>query len=146
VWIAPSSIFPDFNTRARFSLWGPGEREIELSGDPFLEQVEMLGQHDAGLHNVEIVQYLGIGFGQARRQEVRLLLIVTFEADAIPGPDHLFEQCGHVIGCQDLTLGEFATCLETIVADAPLALPINHIVRLPLIRDRRHGNRSWNVV
>jgi len=41
---------------------------------------------------------------------------------------HRFEQCGRVIGCQDLALGEFAACLETIVADSPLALPINHIV------------------
>jgi hypothetical protein len=61
-------------------------------------------------------------------------LIVTFEADTIAWPDHRFEQCGRVIGCQDLTLGEFAACLETIVADSPLALPINHIVQLPLIR------------
>ena len=93
----------------------------------------MLGQHDARLHHVEIVQHLGIGFGQAGREEVRLLLIVTFEADTIPGPDHRFEQGGHVIGCYDLTLGEFAARLEAIVADSPFALPVNHIVQLQLI-------------
>lgn len=126
---------------------GSGEREIEFFGDTFLEQVEMLGQHDAGLHNVKIVQHLGIGFGQASRQEVRLLLIVTFEADAIPGPDYRFEQFGHIVGCNDLTLGEFAARLKTIVADSALALPIDHIVQLPLVGDRRDGNgRSWTVV
>ena len=106
----------------------------------------MLGQHDTRLDNVKIVQCLRIGFGQAGRQEVRLLLIVTFEADTIPRPDHRFEQCGRVIGCYDLTLGELAAGLETIVANSALALPINHIVELPLVGDRRHGNgRSWTI-
>ena len=57
----------------------------------------MLGQHDAGLHNVQIVQNLRIGFGQASRQEVRLLLIVTFEADTIAGPYHRLEQFRRVV-------------------------------------------------
>ena len=77
----------------------------------------MLGQHDARLHDVQIVQHFRIGFGQAGRQEVRLLLIVAFEADTIPGPDHRFEQCGRVIGRHHLTLGEFAARLETFVAE-----------------------------
>ena len=129
------------------SLWGPEKEKSSFLAIPFSNRSMMLGQHDAGLHNVKIVQHLGIGFGQAGRQEVRLLLIVAFEADTIPGPDYRFEQCGRIVGCNDLTLGEFAARLETIVADSPLALPIDHIVQLPLVGDRRDGNgRSWTVV
>jgi hypothetical protein len=93
VWIAPSSIFPDFRTRGDRAALGPGEGKIELLCDTFLEEVDVLGQHNAGLHDVQIVQDFRIGFGQAAGEEVRLLLVVTFEADTIPGPDyHRFQQ------------------------------------------------------
>ena len=45
----------------------------------------MLGQHDAGLHDVQVVQNFRISVGQASRQEVRLLLVVTFETERSPG-------------------------------------------------------------
>jgi hypothetical protein len=63
-------------------------RIVELFCDPFLEQVDVLGQHDAGLHDVQVVQNFRISVGQTSRQKVRLLLVVAFEADAISGPDY----------------------------------------------------------
>jgi hypothetical protein len=51
------------DARQRMALRS-GEGKIELLGDPFFEQVDVLGQHDTGLHDVQVVQHFGIGFGQ----------------------------------------------------------------------------------
>ena len=106
---------------------------VEPPCDPFLEQVDVLGQHNPGLHDVKVVQHFWIGLGQAGRQEVRLLLVVAFEADTISGPDHRFKQRGRVVGRHHLPLGEFTACVETFIAGSPLALPISHIVQVPLM-------------
>ena len=71
--------------------------KIELLCDPFLEQINVLGQHDTGLYDVQVVQQFRIGLGQAGREKVRLLLVVAFEADAISGPDHRLKQRGRIV-------------------------------------------------
>jgi hypothetical protein len=68
-----------------------------------------------------------------RRQEVRLLLVVAFEANTISGPDHRLKQRGRVLGRHHISLGEFTAYIETFVAGSPLAFPISHIVQLPLM-------------
>ena len=90
----------------------------------------MLGQHDAGLHNVQVVQNFRISVGQASRQEVSLLLVVTFEANTIAGPDHGLKQRRGVARRHHLSLSELTACAEPLVAGSPFALPINHIVQL----------------
>jgi hypothetical protein len=90
----------------------------------------VLGQHDAGLHDVQVVQNFRISVGQASRQEVRLLLVVAFEANTIAGPDYGLQQCGSVARRHHLSLCELTACVEPLVAESPFALPINHIVQL----------------
>ena len=109
-----------------------GEGKIELLCDAFLEEVDVLGQHDAGLNDVQIVQYFGIGSGETRREKVRLLLVVAFEADAISGPDYSLQQRGRIVWRDHLSRCEFAPRCETFIAGSPLTLPISHVVQLLL--------------
>ena len=67
-------------------------REVETLRDAALEHVEMLGQHDARLHHVQVVDLRAVDIGERRREQVGLLLVVAFEADAVAGPQHRFEQ------------------------------------------------------
>ena len=126
---------------------GAGKGKIELLCDAFLEEVDVLGQHDTGLHDVQVVQHFRIGFGQTGSQKVRLLLVVAFEADTISGPDHRLEQRGRVVWRHHLSRCEFAPCGETFVAGSLLALPISHVVQLLLMLPSRLPNgiavREW---
>jgi hypothetical protein len=88
---------------------------------------------------VKVVQHFRIRLDQACRQEVRLLLVVAFEAEAISGPDHRLKQRGRVVRRYHLPLGEFTACVETIVAGSPFASPIGHIIKLPLMLSCQTG-------
>ncbi len=48
----------------------------------------MLGQHDARLHHVEIVDIRRIEISKGGGENVRLLLIVALEADPVSRPQH----------------------------------------------------------
>jgi hypothetical protein len=103
--------------------------KVKLLCNALLEEVDVLGQHDAGLHDVQVVQHFRIGFGQTGSQKVRLLLVVAFEADTIFGPDHRLEQRGRVVWRYYLSRCEFAPRGETFAAGSLLALPISHVVQ-----------------
>ena len=110
----------------------PGIGKIELLCDAFLEQVDVLGQHDAGLHDVQIVQHFRIGFGQTRRQKVRLLLVVAFEADAISGPDHRLEQRGRMLGATIFPAANLLPAARRSSRARCSLLPVSHFVHLLL--------------
>jgi hypothetical protein len=78
------------------------------------------------------VQNFRISVGQASRQEVRLLLVVAFEANTVSGSDQRLKQRRRGVGRYHLSLCEFTACVETLVAGSPLALPISHVVQLLL--------------
>jgi hypothetical protein len=107
------------------------KRKIELLRDAFLEEVDVLGQNDTGLHDMQVVQHFRIGFCQTGRQKVRLLLVVAFETDAIPGSDHRLEQRGRIVGRHHLPGGDLAPSGDTFAAGSLLALPISHLNQLP---------------
>ncbi len=59
---------------------------------PLLEHVEMLRQREHRLHHVQVVDARRVDGDERLREEVGLLLVVAFEADAVAGPDHRLEQ------------------------------------------------------
>jgi hypothetical protein len=107
--------------------------KIELLCDALLEEVDVLGQHDTGLHDVQVMQHFRIGFGQTASQKVRLLLVVAFETDAIPGSDHRLEQRSRIFRRHHLSGGESAASSETFVAGPLFTSPISHLDQLLLM-------------
>jgi len=69
------------------ALWA-GEREVELRRDAALEHVEMFGQGQHRLHHVQVMDPAGVHGCQGRGEEVSLLLVVAFQADAVAGLQH----------------------------------------------------------
>ncbi len=106
----------------RRTLW-PGIGKIELFRDATAEQVDMLGQHDARLHDMQVVQPPRIGGGEGARQEIRLLLVVTLDADAVERPHDGFEQGGRVPGGENLALGMAGCRIEPRRAILSAAIP-----------------------
>ena len=68
------------------------EAEVQPRGDAVLEEVKVLRQGQHRLQHVQAVDALRIDLHQRLGQEVGLLLVVAFEADAVAGRDHGFEQ------------------------------------------------------
>ena len=101
--------------------------KIELLRDALLEEVDVLGQHDTGLHDMQVMQHFRVGFGQTGSQKVRLLLVVAFKADTIIRPDHRLEQRGRIVWRHHLSRCEFAPSSETFVAGPLFTLPIRHV-------------------
>ena len=77
----------------------------------------MFGQHNTGLHDVQVVEHFWIGVGQASRQEVCLLLVITFEADTIAGPCYRLEQRRRGAGRHHLSICELTARPEPFLAD-----------------------------
>ena len=63
-----------------------GVGEVELCGDPLLEQVEMFRPRHRRDQHVQAVDLAGIALGQRAGQEVGLLLVVALQCDAITRP------------------------------------------------------------
>ena len=104
---------------------------IELGGDALFEQIEMLGEHDAGLDDVEVMDLRLVDLGEGAGEEVGLLLVVAFEAHPITGPDDRLHQLRRVTRGDDLALGELPPGGETLVAVALLRVPFSHAWTLP---------------
>ena len=97
---------------------------------PLGEEVEVLGEHDAGLHDVDVVQHLRVGLGERARQEVSLLLVVALEAEPVARLDDRLEQLGNVARRHDLALGETRPRRQPRVAVDLLLAPVAHAVSL----------------
>ncbi len=100
-----------------------GIGEVELAGDAALEQVEMLGQHDARLHHVEIAHLCRIGRQQRGAQHVRLLLVVALEADQVARPYNCLQEMRGVTHLDDLALSDLRAGLQAGIAGIPAAMP-----------------------
>ena len=83
---------PPDTSLARRAPCGPEKLKSSRDGDAVLEDVEVLRQRQHRLHHVQAVHPLRIDLHQRLGQEVGLLLVVAFEADAVAGLDHRFEQ------------------------------------------------------
>ena len=109
-----------------------GEAEVQLRGDAGVEQVEVLGQRQHRLQHVQVVHALRVELHQRLGQEVGLLLVVAFQADAVAGFDHRFEQRPDGIGAQQLAAqppaerlpGACQACRSVVGAGVPV--PVGH--------------------
>ena len=101
----------------------PGEAEVETAGDAVLEQVQVFGQRQHRLHHVQVVHRGRVERGQRAGQEVGLLLVVAFQADAVAGLDHRLQQ-GADRGRIDLLGGRHRTGAgQPLRARAALMVP-----------------------
>ncbi len=101
-------------------------REVETLRDAALEHVEMLGQHDARLHHVQVVDLRAVDVGERGGEQVGLLLVVAFEAHAIAGPQHRFEQRDGVARIDPLALRVSRAGREACIARLPRVIPSGH--------------------
>ncbi len=103
--------------------------EVELLGDARVEQVEMFGQDDAGLHHVQVVHLGAVDGDQRGAERVRLLLVVAFQADPVARPQDGLQQARGVARRDDLALREFRAGLEAGLARVTALLPIRRHIR-----------------
>ena len=103
-------------------------REVEALRDAALEHVEVLGQHDARLHHVQVVHLRVVDLGERHREQVRLLLVVALEADPVARPQHGFQQCHGVARVDPLALRERRAGREACIARASRVIPSRHSV------------------
>ena len=85
---------------------------VEPLRDAALEQVEMLRQHDARLHHVQIVDLGEIDGEKRGGEQIRLLLVVALQADPIARPNDGFQQARRVARLDDLALRQPGAGLE----------------------------------
>ena len=99
---------------------------VQALGDAALEYVQVLGNHDSGLHHVQIMNFAVVDRRQGGRQQIRLLLVVTLEANTVAGTKNCLQQC-----CGIVCRYEFTACitrpgLQPRVARNACAIPISH--------------------
>ena len=70
------------------------EGEIEPARDAALEDGKMAGERQHRLHHMQIMQPRRGGLRERCSQEIGLLLVVTFDHDAVAGLDDRLEQFG----------------------------------------------------
>ncbi len=110
---------------------------VEAPRDAALEHVEMLGQHDARLHHVQVVDPAAVDFRERGGQQVGLLLVVPFQADPVARAQYRLEQRGGILGRHPLAAREMRACREARVACLLRLIPCRHCVS-PAMRIR-----SW---
>ena len=81
---------------------------------------------DARLHHVQVVDLRAVDIGERRREQVGLLLVVAFEADAVAGPQHRFEQRHGVARIDPLALRVSRAGREACIARLPRVIPSRH--------------------
>ncbi len=81
----------------------PSKGKIEPARDAALEHGQMIGQCQDRLHHVQIVHARRVDIGKCRGEEIRLLLIVAFDGNAVAGFDERFEQLGRTAGWTDFS-------------------------------------------
>jgi len=92
---------------------GTGEGKVQFRGDAFFEDVQMLRQGQHREQHVQVMHTRRIEPGQRLRQEVGLLLVIAFEADAIARFDDGVQQIGNARRRQELAferVAEHAAC------------------------------------
>jgi hypothetical protein len=97
-------------------------------GHTAVEQVELFRQNDPGLHHVEIVHLAKVDGKELGAEQIRLLLVVAFDADAIAGPRHGLQQPGRVTRIDDLALRQFhAGCDAGVMRFSAVRLSLHNL-------------------
>jgi hypothetical protein len=94
---------PAFHKACQARSLRAGEREVDAAHLPAFDQVDMLGQCQHRLHQMQIAQLRGIGLNQTARKKVRLFLIVALDADAVSRFDHGLKQLHDLLCWHDAT-------------------------------------------
>ena len=84
----------------------PGVAEVETAGDAALEDVEVGCQGYVRLHDVQVVHPGRVDRRQRPRQEIGMLLIVAFDADAVARPQHRLQQLRRPFARHHLAVGD----------------------------------------
>ena len=71
-----------------------GKGEIDLGNLAALDQVDMFGQAEHGLDEVQVADFRRLGGEQRACQEIRLFLVVALDAHPVARFDHGFKQRG----------------------------------------------------
>ncbi len=75
-----------------------GEREVELSGDAALEEIQVFGAADGRDDQVQAVDDRRIDLGERARQEIRLLLVVALDDHAVAGGNQVLQDIDDAVG------------------------------------------------
>jgi hypothetical protein len=86
----------------------------------------MLRQHHARLHHMQIMDLRAVDFRERRGEQICLLLVVAFEADAIARAQHGFKQPGRVFRGDLLAPRQARTCRKASVARLSGLIPWSH--------------------
>lgn len=103
-----------------------GISEIEPRGDPAFEDVEVFRQHDAGLDHMQAVHPFRRDGGERGSQHIGLLLVVAFEADPVPRPQHRFQQRYRVARVYGFMPRVACAGRQPCIAIATRATPFRH--------------------
>ncbi len=99
---------------------------VQLLRDAAIEQVEMLRQHDARLHHVQVVHPGKIDRKQRAAEQIRLLLVIAFQAHPVAGPNDGFHQPRGIARFHDLAARQPGAGLDAGIARLAVALPCRH--------------------
>ncbi|SVM33529.1 Uncharacterised protein [Klebsiella pneumoniae] len=83
-----------------------GVGEVELFGNALLEQIEVRTERHGRLHHMQARDFLRVDFAQAFGEKVGLLLIVTFNIDAIKAADRRLQHRDGIVSIDDLSSAE----------------------------------------
>jgi hypothetical protein len=75
-----------------------GIREVELSGDAALEEIEMLGAAHARNDEMQVVDDFRIDLREGTRQEIRLFLVVALDDHAVARGDERLQDIDDALG------------------------------------------------
>jgi hypothetical protein len=120
---------------------GAGEREVQLVGDAALEQVEVLGQADAGHDHVQALDLARIDLHERAGQKIRLLLVVPFEDHPVAADDQALQGFDQAVGPQHGAVRQMRHrqhaplfFLAPGVPSARIAIRLVHLVSLCSVR------------
>ena len=83
----------------------------------------MFRQHDTGLHHVQVVHLGEIDREQRAAEQIRLLLVVAFQANPVARPNDGFQQPRRVARLDDLAVRQPGAGLDAGIARFAVSLP-----------------------
>ena len=101
--------------------------EVELACDAPLEEVEMRLEDDAGLHDMQVMDRLGIHPSENLGQKVGLFLVVSFEANFVTRNDNRLEQRLGLRGLDHFSAGEARPQIQATPPFRLLPLPLHKL-------------------
>ena len=115
---------------------------VELLRDAAIEQIEMFRQHNTGLHHVQIIHLGEVDRQQRAAEQIRLLLVVAFQANPVARPNDGFHQPRGVAGLDDLAARQPGAGFDAGIARFAVSLPGRHC---PVLDIGVHGHQHVEI-